>query len=363
MNCSQNNNLIINTIILDLTTACNLNCTMCTFNKNRKTKFMSAQLLNKIFTELNEPYFQNIPVALSFSGEPLLHPELPELINKIETFTEKSAGPFWFATNAINLSEEITKMILKCSNKWGTLRFSIDAAKANTYQLIKKANVFENVIKNIKTFILKRHTAGIHTPHVCLSFIVMEENYKEVKLFVKYWKSFFKKLNLPFKIFDNPEAALKANIDSIAIVRKDVPEKNRQVKYDKLHYKALEKLGFPVFFKYQNMTNLIRPESLEVKKKEKAKVIRKKVCLQSFNLAIGVNGIVTPCCLDNSYQLKVGNLNSMSIKEIYFSSAYKKFRLAHIKGEYTKFKLCSTCFESPFINQELIDKYLNQINF
>ncbi len=63
--------------------------------------------------------------------------------------------------------------------------------------------------------------------------------------------------------------------------------------------------------------------------------------LTTFNIMS--NGDVILCCNDFSNKLILGNVNDLSIREIWNSEKYQEIREMLYKGEYKKISGCSTC--------------------
>ena len=55
------------------------------------------------------------------------------------------------------------------------------------------------------------------------------------------------------------------------------------------------------------------------------------------------DGVVTPCCNDAARVLNMGNIFEQSVKEIWNSVKYQKFRKLHIEGNGMKISPCNSC--------------------
>ena len=84
------------------------------------------------------------------------------------------------------------------------------------------------------------------------------------------------------------------------------------------------------------------------------------ICAQPFSrLTVLFNGDVTPCCVDWSHKLVVGNINSESLDHIW-NSLCNKIRHQHIKNSFDDDSPCIKCdYKSK---RTKYDKIYNQNN-
>lgn len=90
---------------------------------------------------------------------------------------------------------------------------------------------------------------------------------------------------------------------------------------------------------------------------------RGKECSQIWN-AVNVlwDGRVTPCSFDYEASYVIGNINTMSLKEIINSPQARYFRKMHILGKKENIPMCSDCFIPKFQNSVVpvkSGKYVN----
>lgn len=159
------------------TYVCNHNCQGCDYSEQNKLKVMytKAQFGNLI------DQLHDIGVkALEFcgGGEPTLHPNLPEMIDKIIAH----GIAFGILTNGTNLNKELRKRLL---SRGSYCRVSVESATEETFNLYKRpANEnagFKKVIGNIEDLIKERR---VHNPksklQVSMKFSVDKNNYQDV---------------------------------------------------------------------------------------------------------------------------------------------------------------------------------------
>ena len=88
-------------------------------------------------------------------------------------------------------------------------------------------------------------------------------------------------------------------------------------------------------------------------KKEAEKVV---ACPQIFkSLQVNANGVVVPCCIDWSAKNNLGNIDKMSLSEIWNSENLRSLRIKHLKGERDSFLPCKECTMNEFSEFDSID--------
>jgi radical SAM protein with 4Fe4S-binding SPASM domain len=67
-------------------------------------------------------------------------------------------------------------------------------------------------------------------------------------------------------------------------------------------------------------------------------------------LNVHFDGTVVPCCIDYNEMVKLGNVNTQSLEEIWNSEPFRLMRLKHAQGKWGEIPLCSDCkvHESQF---------------
>lgn len=136
-------------IQIEVTNRCNLNCIMCCHSHDTVRPFLNSKDLTLGEFRKIIQHLPNIPMQLNLQGigEPLLNPELFEMIKHAKEFKK------WvtLTTNGTLLSEENSKKILESG--LDRLYISIDAANKNTFGIIRPGVDFDQVLKNIKNLV------------------------------------------------------------------------------------------------------------------------------------------------------------------------------------------------------------------
>lgn len=127
--------------------SCNLKCIMCFQSNedfNSKGDLMSTTTFNKIIEEIKS---NDLPaVVFASRGEPLLHPHIDDMINKVY---DAGVIDIKLNTNGLLLTEHMSRKLLR--SQLDTLVFSVDSIDAETYKSIRGADL-SKVLKNIETF-------------------------------------------------------------------------------------------------------------------------------------------------------------------------------------------------------------------
>jgi len=82
---------------------------------------------------------------------------------------------------------------------------------------------------------------------------------------------------------------------------------------------------------------------------------KQKSCGRPLNgpLYVHLDGTVSMCCLDINKKLKIGNMDTDTIPEIFKSSAYKRIKKAHKEGNFNGL-LCENCCQTNYNPSVLI---------
>jgi len=195
-----------NFLTIELTNKCNMKCIMCPQAENNQWNscradpffgFMTLEKFKLVLNNLKGEHFCDL--VLFWFGEPLLNPELPEILRDLYEFNEKNFlyNNLVIHTNGLLLTKKIANLLLETKNKL-IIHLSIDAATKETYNFIRKNSNFGRVMENIKYFLIEQKK----NPNVmsALQFIVMEQNKNEAQQFLNNWRMFGKENQIDFKL-------------------------------------------------------------------------------------------------------------------------------------------------------------------
>lgn len=140
---------------IEVTATCNFACIMCPmqfFTRKDDTKFIDLDLVKKIIHQgdLDASYF----VEFQISGEPLLHPNLKDIIQLVKE-TDVMMG---LSTNGVYIPEQMEALL-----KLDVITVSIDSI--TNHHLIRKSKTkvfpIQQLILNIKRLLIEAEDKGI----------------------------------------------------------------------------------------------------------------------------------------------------------------------------------------------------------
>src|SRR5208283_4525421 len=154
---------------------CNHRCTFCAldFMEYQKRFLSTAPLLERL-AEMGRCGLKSI--MYGGEGEPLLHPDIVEIINH----TGKSGIDVALTTNAVLLKEELAVQILE-DMEW--IKVSIGGATPGTYSRVHrtKPSDFDDVIKNLAGAVRIKRTNGYRCT-MGMQMLLLPENEHEMLL-------------------------------------------------------------------------------------------------------------------------------------------------------------------------------------
>jgi len=268
---------------IGITNACNSNCIMCPHSLLKEIGTMKMGLYRKIIDNCSRLKIKS--VTLSFFGEPLLD---PTLIEKVKYAKSKNMRVVFFS-NASLLTERWAYDLI--NSGLDGINISFDAYTKETYEKIRKGLKFDIVKKNIENLIRIRNKLGRKNPSICLIFVEMNENKKEIKDFYKDWKKKVESINL-------------LNMRNWA--------------------GGIEKNSSNSFHCNKRST-------------------RVPCALLWQKMMVDWNGDVVLCCDDWDHAMVLGNLKNQTIEEVWKGEKLKNIRKLHVKREFEKIPKCSVC--------------------
>jgi len=213
-----------------------------------------------------------------------LHEEIFDMIKLIKK--REVAEVIHLNTNALMLDRE--KSFLLIESSIDDITISIDAAREETYEKIKGASGLKELENNIECFFKLKNKEGFRLPYARVKIIEFKDTLGEVEEFIKKWEG----------IADEVQVTGVHNwCDGI--------------------------------------------EGLQVTDETKEK--RYPCCLLWYELVVNSDGTVSPCQFDWKNEYLVGDIHKQTIAEIWNSDKMRLLRQAHIKGEFSKIKLCERC--------------------
>lgn len=271
-------------VYIEITNVCNLNCSFCS-KTSRKNRFMKVEEFEKIANEVKE--YTSL-VALHIKGEPLIHPELGEILK----VCEKEHLKVNITTNATLLLKKLD--IILSSKSVRQINLSLHAMEQNN---IDKEKYLSNLFKAVD--VIHRNT------NIIISYRLW--NLKELS---SNKINEFILLNL----------ARKYNVENIIEKAKE----NEFIELDKNIF-----LNQDLMFEWPEMNNDI------ISKKGKCYGLRNQIGILS-------NGDVVPCCLDGNGDILLGNILHENLDKILQKPRVKTIISGFERQELVE-ELCQKC--------------------
>ena len=166
---------------MDITNQCNLRCVYCYFSDDGVHKRKREDLSLAEFPRIAEQLFPLCQkVGLSVGTESLLHPKFSEMLAILPQYEIPHT---FVTTNGLLLSEKVIAEMIR--TKFSRINISMDAASKETYERIRVGSNFEKLIRNIRAINRLKEEAGSATPSICLAFVLMRSNIRELPAFIR----------------------------------------------------------------------------------------------------------------------------------------------------------------------------------
>lgn len=245
---------------------------------------MKDVLFQKICEQLS-PFSAWIEaVCLSRNGEPLLDKKIAVKIKKLKEINIQNV---LFTTNGALLDQRRSLELIEAG--LDEIRISIDGATKETFESIRKGLDFESVVENALNFIRLRNESRSKTK-VQIRLVKQERNFHEVTEWLVFWQS-------------------------------------RLGPNDRIGAKGIHSWG----------------NSMPSEKNAKS-VDNGLPCISPFSsLAILFDGTVPLCGCDYKPVYRFGNINEVSIAEIWRSQKLDAMRSVHLEGRKSEIPMCNGC--------------------
>jgi radical SAM protein with 4Fe4S-binding SPASM domain len=271
-------------LIVESSSYCNLVCVGCPHKDlTRRRGFIKWDLFTKI---IDEAARYDVRTWLHFMGEPLMH---PQIFDMIDYATQKNLSYFGMSTNGILLTERNRGRILDS----GLTRFeiSVDSLDPDLLGLLRPGGSPETIIANAHAFFEEKYARGRTHPVTSVSMRQMQENAHEVDSFVAHWK----------EILQPPDFVL-----AIAWNSWGGKEGVEHARYQAPSWRV--------------------------------------PCLKLWNMAMVLqDGRMVTCDAMYDGQVVMGDVNEQSIHEIYNGETYRAMRQCHLDGRAADLDICNGC--------------------
>lgn len=271
-------------VYIEITNKCNLNCSFCS-KTVREDRFMQVEEFEKVVREVRN--YTNL-IALHVKGEPLLHPNLKEILDIAEKYNLKVN----ITTNATILSKKI-EVILN-SKSIRQINISLHSAEQNN---VDENKYVDNIFQSVDNI---HQNTNIIISYRLWNLDKIENNEINKDVLIKLGE--------------------KYGIKNIV----EEAKKNEFIELDKNIF-----LNQDIEFEWPDINGNV------IAKTGKCYGLRNQIAILS-------NGDVVPCCLDADSNICLGNIFTTPLKDIIESDRAKAIISGFEKKELVE-NLCQRC--------------------
>lgn len=285
---------------IEPTSHCNLHCAECPSGNgslNRPHGYITFDLYKQIIDEI---YPYTFYINLYFQGEPMMHPQFPEMVAYA-----KSKRMFVFtSTNGHFLKSETAKMVVLAN--LDKMIISLDGATQNDYQQYRIGGKLSTVIEGMKTIATEKKSANSKTPIVVAQILLL----KTTELSIRNIKEIARSAGANYTEIKKAQFYQPNSKDAL------IPSNPKFIRYT-----------------YQ-------PETGWTLKNK-----HHKGCNRLWNTTvINWEGDVLPCCYDKDANHKWGSVLHQNLFSVFHSKEATKFR-KNVLATRSKIDICSNCGE------------------
>ena len=268
---------------LETSTFCNAQCLMCPHDKMTRKGTAKWSTLAKVIREAAPKSASMCPFLMQ---EPMLEPRLHSILANIKQ--NNPACSIVVYSNMSILHPDIERIVK--DELLDELHISFYGPTKELYAKWQPPLNWEKTQQNIKDFYALRKRLGKSKPVIYLHVITVPElinHFKDYQI-VKYVDQ---AMLVPYDTFhgDMPDLA------------------GDQTKY----------VGIPA---------------------------ERVPCMRLWTgLNVHFDGTVVPCCIDYNEEIKLGNVNTQSLEEIWNGEPFRLLRLKHAQGKWNEVHLCKNC--------------------
>lgn len=298
---------------IDPCNLCNFRCRFCAMQSseeslNFKKQMMQMPLFKKVIDDITEFPEKLKILHLANYGEPLLHPDFPEMVRyaKKKDVSELVAT----VTNGSKLNPELNQALI--DSGLDRIRISVEAVSEEGYLEIAGAKIdLEQFAANIRDL----HGRSLKAGGSCEIYVKTVDVAVETK----------EKQERFYQLFE--EACDRIFIDCVT----------------------------PIWAGWEEIN-----ERFDIKKigSHKQEWQRVRVCPYPFyNLCVTPDGIVNACCADWKRELALGDLKEQSLVEIWNGENLCRFWMDMLSGHKDQYPICESCQYPMYNCNDNIDSY------
>jgi len=284
---------------IEPTNLCNLRCTLCSMDGSRPGGFMDEALFGRI---VDDAAAAGVTEARLFlGGEPLLHPGIAGFVRRAE-----EAGLITcIHTNAVRLDAGMSASLLDAG--LSQISFSFDGDSAVEYEQVRVGARFDLVLANILGFLETKRERGMSLPETTLQMILPEAA-RVRRGGAQGGPRGKRSPNAPPEV----DPGFAARFEGLPLDRWLIlsPHNWAGERQD------IDERRGSVFFPCQALWQ---------------------------SLSIGWDGTVFLCCGDLNGRVRLGDLRTQTLMEVWNGPPMVETRRWHVRRETSRCPLCSSC--------------------
>lgn len=310
---------------LEVTTHCNLACYMCVRQEAIKhPRHLAYEDFVRTFDQIRPR-----KLALSGAGEPLLHPHIARMI----AYARARGAAVQIPSNGTLLCRPgVARGIVEAG--LNTLKISIDAATAQTYEAIRRQDCFGMIVEGIRQVSECRKERRSRLPELRFDVVILKENYAEIPDIVRLARDL--DVGVVFFRAVQTEGIGK---EREAVIGKDMD-------FDALH--GAVRRGIAVAARLGVRTNLkdiardfAAYQSLYLRQDA---ALSDQVCLLPWlQCFISVRGELSPCCATYTNEgISAGNVRDRDFETVWNGKKMQAIR-RQFRSKRNPFAVCRDC--------------------
>jgi radical SAM protein with 4Fe4S-binding SPASM domain len=353
-------------LVLETTGTCNLACVHCDRSSIPPVgaddhahggPFLDLSMAESFMRDLGAFGARFDTLILFWLGDPLLHPHFAQLYPMLlrlnqalgrPTATQGGAvradgatgaaaqrrpifGKIELHTNAVALSEDLTRVALNQAETPQVWHLTMDAVNRHTYRHIKGRDHFAQVERQVEWLIAEKGRLAAPWPRIVLQFIVSDRNADEAELFQARWSRVLHRAGLKVRTAAGHVPGGEGDEAVIFLRQLDCPtpeEQSRQNQVFRTVAAAME-LELP--------GGEAVPEQVEAHNPRPCSGFWKSPVVRW-------NGDVTVCTRDAGLAMSLGNIGRTPFSQLWWGREAEARRQRVAQGDYSGLPLCDECF-------------------
>jgi MoaA/NifB/PqqE/SkfB family radical SAM enzyme len=303
-------------LYLEVTNRCNLLCTTCP--RTYEELEPPADLSWDLFTRIVDQVPDLARAVLHGVGEPMLVKDLPRMVKYLK---ERNVYVL-FNTNGTVLNARNGRALIEAG--LDELRISLDASNRDSFKVVRGADYFNRIIRNVRAFRDLQEREGIERPRVSLWLTGLKETIKELPAFVKVAADVgVREVYLQRLVFFDQE--------TIGLARPDQALFESTTNDEAACLQEAINLAHSLGIVF-NASGAASEPGLSLKKSDGSSPW--SLCRRPWSLMyFTANGRALPCCIapfsSHGYaNYTLGDATKQSLQEIWNGPAYNAFRAA-----------------------------------